>query len=131
MKRIAIASSDGECISSHFGRSMCFLIYEADGDTIVRKEVRANTHACSEHVGCGHGEGHAHGEHRGHADLMELLRDCEAVIAGGMGSRAAQELKQNGITPLMVNSEAEPDAAAAAYFSGQVCGGDHTCTCSH
>jgi len=131
MKRIAIASPDGESISAHFGRSLCFLIYDSDEKGITRAEVRANTHACSEHVGCGHGEGHAHGEHHGHADLMALLHDCEAVIAGGMGSRAAQELKQNGITPLMVDTDAEPDAAAAAYFSGHVCGGDHTCTCSH
>ncbi|MBX7255084.1 MAG: hypothetical protein K1Y02_01890 [Candidatus Hydrogenedentes bacterium] len=131
MKRIAIASSDGECISTHFGRSLCFLIYDLEANEIVRREARANTHACSSHVGCGHGEGHAHGEHHGHADLMALLHDCEAVIAGGMGSRAASELKEHGITPLMVNPEASPEDAAAAYFSGHIHGGDHTCTCSH
>lgn len=131
MKRIAIASSDGEHISTHFGRSMCFLIYEMDGAEITRKEVRANTHACSSHVGCGHEESHAHGSHHSHEDLMNLLHDCVAVIAGGMGSRAAQELKEHGITPLMIDADALPDAAAHAYFAGQVCGGEHTCSCSH
>ena len=129
MKRVAVATNDGESISSHFGRSAAFIVFDADERGAVRSEVRQNLHACGEHTGCGHG--HDHATNAGHAGLLSLLQDCCAVIAGGMGRRAAEELHSHGVDTVMVDVALTPRDAVLTYLSGAARGSDGFCHCSH
>jgi len=128
--RIAVASQDGESISAHFGRCAYFIIFDAKDGAVLRKELRQNTHtshgAGNCHVG-GHGDQpHSHGA------VVQALHDCQAALCYGMGWRAADELKQNGIQPVIVDKRRSPEEAVALYVQGKLapssrefCAGQH------
>jgi predicted Fe-Mo cluster-binding NifX family protein len=101
--KIAVASEDGVSISQHFGRSRCFLVYEVDDQKILGYSVRDNTFTAHARGECQEGVEHNH--QHGHAAIVEALKDCEAVLCYGMGWRAAEELKQNGIQAFLVPTD--------------------------
>lgn len=110
--KIAIASEDGGSVSSHFGRSRCFVVFEAEDGRVAGHEVRAR-----EGSGCAGGE-HRHDPPHTHEALVTLLADCDAVLCGGMGWRAAEELKAHGIEPVIMAEPMAPEAAAQAFLDG-------------
>ncbi|MDR2648494.1 MAG: dinitrogenase iron-molybdenum cofactor biosynthesis protein [Clostridiales bacterium] len=86
--RVAVATTDGKVINEHFGRASAFYIMEADasGHSFVEKRETAPV--------CGDG---------GHEDtdmdaLIDLLSDCEAVLASRVGPGAERALARRGIT---------------------------------
>ncbi|MEJ2008658.1 MAG: NifB/NifX family molybdenum-iron cluster-binding protein [Acidobacteriota bacterium] len=128
--RIAVASQDGESISAHFGRCASFIIFDAEDGTVLRKELRQNTHA-SHGVGNCHVAGHGDQPHS-HAALVQVLHDCQAALCYGMGCRAADDLRQNGIQPVIVDRKRSPEEAVALYVEGKLpaanrefCAGHH------
>jgi predicted Fe-Mo cluster-binding NifX family protein len=117
--KVAVASEDGTRVSSHFGRSSCFLIFEIEGGKVVGKEVRDNdftAHAKGECQGETH---HDHPSHS-HASIVEALRDCEAVICYGMGARAADALSRQGIHPHILSERCTPEFAVALFVEGKL-----------
>ena len=126
--KIAVASDNAVDIADHFGRSRCFIIFELQDGVIKGTEIRANSHtafARGECAGEGH-ETHAHGHD--HAGVVGLLKDCEAILCHGMGWRAAEELKANGIRALMVAAPRLPSRQCGRMrpgrweVSGEHCG---------
>lgn len=116
--RIAVASQDGESISAHFGRCACFIIFEAKDGTVLRKELRKNTQTS-------HGAGNCHIPLRGdqphsHTAVVQALHDCQATLCYGMGWRMANDLKQNGIQPVIVDRKRSPEEAVALYVQGKL-----------
>lgn len=90
--RVAVASSDGKFINSHFGRTKSFLIFDVENKKYKFIEKRENNPACY------------FGEHtyEGMEKSIELISDCNAIIASRIGIGAATLLIKNGIHPYEV-----------------------------
>ncbi len=123
--KIAVASTNGQDVSPHFGRSACFVVFDLHEGLVNGREVRPNAftaHAlgqCHGH-GHGHGEGHGHGggHGMGHGAVVAGLSDCSVLLCGGMGRRAAVDLQAAGIAPHVVPPGLDADAAVAAWMKG-------------
>ena len=119
--KIAVASSDGNQISPHFGRSAFFLVFDVEDGKIVGREVRENTFTAHARGECG-GDGahaHEHGMHS-HASIVEALRDCNAVLCYGMGWRASEALSQGGVRPYVLHRQCTPEDAVALFVAGKL-----------
>lgn len=116
--RVAVASQDGGSISPHFGRCAYFIIFETEEGKVLRKELRENTHT-SHGAGNCHTPGHGDQPHS-HAAVVQALQDCQAVLCYGMGWRAADELTQNSIQPVIVDRKRPPEEAVSLYAQGNL-----------
>ncbi len=116
--KIAVASDDGIALSKHCGRSRYFLVFEVRDGQVKGPEARAN--GCTAHAQgeCGD-EPHEHHAHS-HDGLVAALQDCQVVLAGGMGRRAAMDLQANGIKPMTVAFDGPAVEAVNAYLSGSI-----------
>jgi len=129
--KVAVASTDGAAVSPHFGRSRCFIVFEAVDGRIVGREVRDNTYTAHARGEC-HGEGdHHHDQPHSHAEIIGALRDCQAVLCGGMGWRAAEELKANGIRPLVVDAARPAEEVVKDFLAGTLPARGSFCRCEH
>ena len=125
--KIAVASSDGVSISRHFGRSRCFIVFQTSEDKITGREVRDNTWTAHARSLCA--DGHDHDEPHSHADIVNALRDCQAVLCYGMGHRAAEELQVGGIGAYVIEGELSPERAVQAFLDGKLKRGGAFCRC--
>jgi predicted Fe-Mo cluster-binding NifX family protein len=128
--KIAVASSDGNQISPHFGRSAFFLVFDVEDGKIVGREVRENTFTAHARGECA-GEGaHEHGMHS-HASIVEALHDCNAVLCYGMGWRASEALSQGGVRPYVLGKRCSPEDAVALFVAGKLPPGSGDCCPGH
>jgi Uncharacterized conserved protein len=88
---VAVASSDGIVVNSHFGRAKTFYIYEINerGEHFLR-EIRKMEPVC---------EGGTHQEQRLKESIGKLV-DCKYVLVARIGSEAANALERFGIIPM-------------------------------
>jgi len=129
--KIAVATVDGISMSQHFGQSAGFIIYEVEGESANRQEVRTNDRTPHAQGLCNHDGQHEHGEHS-HTGIVGLLEDCGVVLCGGMGGGAAQALKAQGIQPVVVPGVTSADEALARYLKeGGNSAGAGFCACKH
>ena len=126
--KIAVASDDGLALAPHFGRSRYFLVFEVTDGNIIGPEIRANTCTAFAHGECGH-EAHSHPAHS-HEDLVMALQDCQVVLAGGMGRRAALDLQARGMQPMAVSFNGHAVEAVKAYLDGSIQSQEAWC-CGH
>jgi len=127
--KIAVACADGSQASSHFGRSERFIVFDVKDGRVAGREIRDN--AWTSHAKGESHDGHADHPHD-HADVVEALGDCRAVICAGMGFRAAEALRAAGVTPLVLAEPCPADEAVALYLAGKIApGGDRFCRCDH
>lgn len=111
--KIAIATEDGVHVSAHFGRAPYFQVLTIENGQIIAREQRAKAH----HQGAHH-DHHEHGGHDAHASgMLEVVRDCEAIIAGGMGNPAYASIQAANLTPILTDLR-EVDQVAQAYATG-------------
>jgi predicted Fe-Mo cluster-binding NifX family protein len=112
--KIGIASNDHRSIAQHFGRTKGFVIAELIDGTIKSKDYRENvfTHHLQqgEHQ---HEGGHGHS----HEGILAALKDCDVVIARGMGRRIYEDLRGANIESLITDIPTVDDALSA-YVSG-------------
>jgi predicted Fe-Mo cluster-binding NifX family protein len=111
-KTIAIPTDDGTTISSHLGQARFFLVVSLEDGKVLsseRREKVSHTH-----------QDHAHDDsdqtHPGKA-MFETIRDCQVLIAGGMGSPAFERAKSMGMETYLTR-EKQIDAAMQAYQAG-------------
>jgi predicted Fe-Mo cluster-binding NifX family protein len=116
MTRIAITTDDGETISSHFGQARYFQIVTLDeGLTPAILEMREKA---------SHEHGHPHDHdgpgavHPGQA-MVESIRDCQALITGGMGEPALNRARAVGLE-VILTGEKQIGTALQAYQQGQL-----------
>ncbi len=124
--RIALATLNGKTVTGHFGRTTAFVVVDLTGGIEVDREVRD--------VGsCTHGDQPDPGHRRRHRDLVETVRGCDVVIAGGMGLPVQDRLRETGIDVTLTDIRSI-DEAIQAYSSGTIThdpgrahapGGDH------
>ncbi len=112
--KIAIASDDGKVISSHFGQTKGFVLFEVEGKEIKKEEYRPNTFT-------GHArglEGLGHEIDR-HGPILNALSDCQVVISHGMGRRIYNDLKEAGVE-VFVTDETNVRRALQLYLEGKL-----------
>lgn len=86
--RVALASSDGESVNIHYGKSNLFYIYSVDDETgYDLLEERSVTSVCQD------------GSHVKSAmeESVKQFLDCKYVVASRIGPGAAQALTSEGI----------------------------------
>lgn len=98
--RVAVASDNGQNVSAHFGRCDRFVIFDLTDGQVTRVEERPNESA-HDHHGSPHAHHHGYGVHGHHEAghhryILDLLRDCQAVISGGMGPHMQEKLTRAG-----------------------------------
>ena len=125
--KIAVASNDGTNISRHFGRSNYFIIFDFDGETSSKKEIRTNPMS---HLHKKNRE-HHHTNNHDHNDIIETLSGCTAVIAHGMGKRASDDLQMNNIQPCLIDRDYTPYEAALEFYQGKLEISGSACHCQH
>lgn len=112
MIKIAFPTNDGITIFPHFGRAQQFKVVTLTENQPPTFEIRSNDDQCNHD----HGADHDHHDHH-HNNKFEVIKDCQLVMAGGMGQRAYDNLANMGIQVLLPN-EKEIDAVLAAYQEG-------------
>ena len=92
MMLIAVTSSDGKHIDTHFGKAERFLVYETGtGDPVLRHEVLAPPY-CG-----GAGPGHSLMPDK-LAAIASTLGDCRVVVTAMIGDAPREEMERLGIT---------------------------------
>lgn len=117
--RIGVVTNDGRTVSPHFGMAQFYLVFEIEGGVIKGKEMRPK--AWHWHHGGERTDGgvtHEGGdEHPGHGEMLSNVRDCEALVARGMGRPMYDAIRQMGIKPY-VTTIAFTEEAVVAYING-------------
>jgi len=120
--KIAAVSDDGQIISQHFGRAKYYTVLTIENGQIIAREQR-------EKMGHAHFAGEEHAEEkdpRGHGfapseqdrhfRMADAIKDCQILLARGMGSGAYYSMEQVGIRPIITTivniDEAALEAAA-------------------
>lgn len=120
--KIAIPTNDGSTVSSHFGRSSAFLVFETGEGAVVNRELRPN-------AGCGdHTHGQKEHEHN-HNGIVAVLHDCDAVLCGGIGQGALLALEAAGIRTILRGCSGTASEAVEAYLRGTLSSGGSLCQC--
>ncbi len=120
--KIALVSDNGTTISRHFGRAKQYVVVTIEDGREVGREVRAKDD-CHSH-GHGHSHEHDHAHDHSHSDprhdaLIEAIRDCQVVIAGGMGAGMDQRLRSAGLTAIRTKIPSI-EIAIEKYLNGQL-----------
>ena len=90
---IAVASTDGIVVNSHFGKAGTFHIFGITKDNdFVRTEIRKLTPVC---------EGGDHDDVK-LQENAKSLSDCKYVLVSRIGPRAANVLADEGITAMEI-----------------------------
>jgi len=112
--KIAIATEDGVTVSAHFGRAPNFEVLTIEDGQIIARERRAKTFHPA-------GQPHEHHDHTGHdahaSGMVGVVRDCAAIVAGGMGKPAFASIQAANLTPILTDLR-DIEQVARAYASG-------------
>ncbi|MCK5806390.1 MAG: iron-molybdenum cofactor biosynthesis protein [Lentisphaeria bacterium] len=124
--KIALATLNGKTVTGHFGRTKAFVVVNLADGAEAGREVRD--------VGsCTQGDHPDPGHRRRHHDLVDTVRDCQVVIAGGMGLPVQDRLQGAGIEVVLTDIRSI-DEAVQQYAAGTLAhdadrahspGGDH------
>jgi predicted Fe-Mo cluster-binding NifX family protein len=132
--RFAIVTDDGHTIHAHFGRASNYLIVEAEGERVVRRELvpklghrdfqqdqhdGAVDHSHDQPHDHPHGHGHGQGREDRHSQMIEPIRGCQALISGGMGRGIYTALRQAGIDAL-ITDETQVEEIIRQHLAGRL-----------
>lgn len=123
--KIAVVTEHQTTITRHFGRALTYLVFTVEDGKIVSKEQRdkpGHQHGSHEHGGQPiqlhePGDSFTPGAVDTHAQMVDPIRDCEVVIAGGMGGGAYRALEQAGLETILTDMK-DAEAAVQAYVGG-------------
>jgi len=108
-KKIAIPTTNG-VLSAHFGHCEKFALYDVENDKIIKEEfVTPPPHEPGSHPAFLRGLG------------------CDAIIAGGMGSRAQQLFTQNNIEVIIGLRSDNLKGLVETYISEGLTSGNNLC----
>ena len=122
--KVALITDDGQSIGQHFGRASYCLVLTVENGLIVSREMREklnHSHFAQEPYSGAPGQPHGFSpeEQDRHARMAQPIKDCEAVLCGGMGAGAYQSLHAAGIRPI-VTDLLDIDEATRAYIEGRI-----------
>ena len=130
--KIAIASMNEQTIAAHFGRAEKYMVFSVENGQIIDRKMLpklGHRHFASQDSGRHHqgsGEkGSGFGRHANckHDQMVENIKDCDMLLAGGMGRGAYQDLQKWGIKPV-VTKITDVETAVRAVLDGTII--DHT-----
>ncbi len=120
--KIAAVSEDGVTISQHFGRAPFYVVLTIEDGKIVSREQR-------DKLGHAQFAGEPHQEAPGedprghgfdpaaqdrHVRMAAAIRDCQILLARGMGAGAYYSMEQAGIRPVITDIANIDEAALQA-----------------
>ncbi|HNV37967.1 MAG TPA: NifB/NifX family molybdenum-iron cluster-binding protein [Methanoculleus sp.] len=106
--RIAIAQ-DGNQVSGHFGHCEGYAIFDVEGSIIYRRDDLENP-----------------GHEPGRLPVFLAEHKIDLIIAGGMGPRAVDLFRANGIEVLL-GIGGNVDYVAQDYIAGRLSPGESSC----
>jgi predicted Fe-Mo cluster-binding NifX family protein len=115
--KIAVVSDDGTTVSQHFGRAHLYIVLTVRNGKITAQERRPKL-GHRAFVDQPYEELDAQGRHgfgaedqSQHEQMARAIADCRALIAGGMGRGARENLQQLGIDVVVTDVEDAREAA--------------------
>lgn len=124
---IAVVTDDGVTISQHFGRAKFYEVFTIENGKVVKRERREKlghhnfAHRKNHHSDEQHGfDEHSHSKH---ISMAEAIKDCQILLARGMGRGAYQSMLQLNIKPIITDIR-NIDEAIQAVINGSII--DHT-----
>lgn len=125
MMKIAVITDDGRTISKHFGRAQYYLVVTVENQQIINRELRDKVNHAQlqiegqEHEDAGQKHGYGSAADQRHGRMAQAVSDCEAVLCGGMGMGAYENMKARKIRPIVTDIN-DIDEAVIAYVGGQI-----------
>jgi predicted Fe-Mo cluster-binding NifX family protein len=128
--KIAVVTDDEKTISAHFGRANKYVVFSIENGEITDREVREKTGQCQctaedqtkphhhddkEAGGRGMGK---HAEER-HKHMFANIKDCDVLLARGMGRGAQLGLEQTGLKPILTDIS-DIEMAVKAVIDGTI-----------
>jgi len=108
--RIAVASKDGISINLHFGHARAFLIYRVSDNGCVQMEKRDVALYC-------HGNS---ADLTAMKDILQTIKDCDAVMVAKIGDSPAQKLSAIGVIPVNEFAYLGIEDSLTEYFNQNV-----------
>ena len=130
--KIAIASSDEQTISKHFGRAKKYVVYSVEHGQVIHRntlpklghdQFSAENPGQHNHRKSGGERGFGHQSKCKHDQMVENIRDCDILLTRGMGRGAYLDLQKWGIKPI-VTDIADIETAIQAVLTDTII--DHT-----
>jgi predicted Fe-Mo cluster-binding NifX family protein len=115
--RVAIPTDNEIHVAPHTGRCRGFAVYDLAEGKATKVEYRPNLFT-AHHLSHDTGGQHRHGHHS-HDGILSGLRDCQALIAFGMGRRLVDDLNANGFRVFLADTD-EVETAALHLASGSL-----------
>ena len=109
--KIAIPTADG-ILCAHFGHCQQFIVVEVDSEE--KKVVKSEALTPPPHE-------------PGVYPSWLAQMGCKLIIAGGMGGRAIDMFRQNGIGVVIGAPNKKPEEIALAYLNGELTTGANPC----
>ena len=122
--KIAFVTDDHKTISAHFGRAAFYEIFTLEDGKVTEREARPKP-GHDQFAGEPHGEGPGHARGTGpaaegrHLRMVGVIPDCQVLVARGMGHGAFENLKRQGIQPILTEMN-EIEAALEVYRDGRL-----------
>ncbi|MFA5078264.1 MAG: NifB/NifX family molybdenum-iron cluster-binding protein [Dehalococcoidia bacterium] len=107
--KIAVVTDDEKTVCQHFGRAQYYMVFDVDNGKITGRERRdkmGHRHFASqegEHGSATGRHGYDADSQRKHASMAEAIKDCQVLIAGGMGMGAYDSMKSYNIEPIVTD----------------------------
>jgi predicted Fe-Mo cluster-binding NifX family protein len=115
--KIAAVTEDGEKLSSHFGMAPLYKIFTVEDGRVIADVVLDKPHHKVHPDHSQHGAHQGHG-HDLHADMFAPIRDCQVLLAGGMGQGAFNRAQAARLDVFFVGGPI--DQAVQDYLSGKL-----------
>jgi predicted Fe-Mo cluster-binding NifX family protein len=122
--KIAVISDDGVTISQHFGRASLYVVLTVEDGKVVNREQRekmGHRHFASSESHEMHEGKHGYGAEAQskHGMMADAIKDCQVLIAGGMGMGAYESMKSYNIDPIITDL-IDIDKAVSLYIEGKL-----------
>ena len=123
--KIAAVTDDGVNVSQHFGQATSYMVFTLEDGKITGNEKRAKMG--HKHFAFKEDHPQTHGERHGydlasvnrHASMAETIKDCQVLIAGGMGMAAYESMLRCKIEPI-VTDVTNIEKAVRLYSEGKL-----------
>lgn len=113
--KIAVMNKDEKNISAHFGQAAYCTVFTIVDGQIVGRELREKPH----HGADDHNHAHHHGGGGLFAQILQVVNDCQMVVARGMGQHAYDNLINAGIQPVLTDIR-DVETAVQAILNGTI-----------
>ncbi|MCC6444077.1 MAG: dinitrogenase iron-molybdenum cofactor biosynthesis protein [Armatimonadetes bacterium] len=112
--KIAAATDDGKTICGHFGRASHFAVITIEDARVASLELRPKSGGLAPlQVGSILSSGRRQMGRAPHTTMLSTIEDCDVVLSGGMGQRMYENLRREGVLPLLTAIPSIEDAVAA------------------